>query len=63
MEISSLIFAVLSFILSVINFIELRASKLSTHKLEFINPTDNWEKEIDLLNVKEKENNNLDNIF
>jgi hypothetical protein len=63
MEISSLIFSVLAFIFSTLNLIELRAQKLSTHQVAYVDPLKDWEKEMEQINVKEKEINNLDNVF
>lgn len=63
MEIASLIFSVLAFLFSVINFIELRAQKLSTHQFQLVDPVKDWEKELDQINITEKENNDLDNVF
>lgn len=63
MEYTSLIFSILAFIFSIINFIELRSAAKSTHNIQYINPVKDWEKELEQLNVKDKENNELDNIF
>ena len=63
MEIASLIFSTLAFVFSIINFIEHRAAKLSTHQFQMVDPVKDWEKELDQINVIEKENNDLDNIF
>jgi hypothetical protein len=41
----------------------MRAQKLSTHQVQFVDPIKEWEKEIEQINVKEKEINNLDNVF
>lgn len=63
MENTSLIFSILAFTFSVINFIELRAQKLSTHQVQFVDPIKEWEKNLEKINVDEKEANTLDNVF
>jgi hypothetical protein len=69
-DLTSLIFSVLAFILAltsfifgILNFIEIRAQKLSTHQIQFVDPSKEWEKELDQLNAQEKEANELDNVF
>jgi hypothetical protein len=63
MLIAALIFSVLSFIFSVINFIELRAQKLSTHSVQFVDPWKEEEKKIEELNEQLKQNMSFDNIL
>lgn len=63
MEYTSLIFSVLAFIFSVLNLIELRAQKLSTHQVQFVDPHKEWEKELEQINTNAKESNDLDSIY
>ncbi len=64
---ASLLFAVLAFIFSIINFIELRAQKLSTHNIQYIDPftEDNMKNSVDMekLNKIIAESNELNNVF
>lgn len=62
-EFTSLILSTSAFIFSIINFIEHRAQKLSTHRIQYVDPLDGWEKEMEQVNAKDKEINNLDNVF
>lgn len=63
MEIAALIFGVLSFIFSVINFIELRAQAKSTHQVQFIDPWKDEAKKLDDMNQEIKENISYDNLL
>lgn len=59
----ALIFSVLSFTFSIINFIELRAQRLSTHQVQYVDPLKDWENELESANKESKENNDLDNVY
>lgn len=68
MELTALIFSVLAFVFSILNFIELRAQAKSTHQIQYIDPLKDWGKEpleasLQKLDKEEKELNELDNIF
>ncbi len=64
MEIASLIFGTIAFVFSVINFIELRASKLSTHSVQYIDPFKevDVDREMNKINEQIKSNNFHDDI-
>jgi len=63
MLIAALIFSVLSFIFSIINFIELRAQAKSTHSVQFVDPWKEEEKKLEELNEQLKQNMPLDNLL
>jgi hypothetical protein len=62
-SICALFFCFLGFLFSVLNLIELRAQKLSTHQVQFVDPYKEWEQQLDKTNQDNKESNDLDNVF
>lgn len=63
MEVSALIFSVLAFLFSVINLVELRAQKLSTHQVQFVDPLKDYESQIEKINKDQKEEDEFQNII